>query len=234
VTLRRPIVLEDRRPTDVVTAVIIPMDGVSRMPVRNGVAVQLWDPDRGIARPNRLIRNLSGHLVLVDEQADQDLTFRVDPTRAGYLGPLLVTFNPAHEGVSRIVALEPRPDGPLPPNATVVRGMVVRSTRPLVRPDGRAVASPEAGVTVTVELPAEVRGGRGMPATTDGRGVFVLVVGLKPIVTSEGIEPVDATLRFDKPETPSQVITVALDHGRTHVFSAPVDLDRANRPDFNP
>ena len=232
-TTRPTIAFQDRGPTDVVTAVVIPMDGVSRLLVRRGVTVELWDPSRQTPRPNRLIRNLSGHLVLVNEPADQDLTFRVDPTGAGYRGPVFVTFNPAQDGVSRVVALEPRPDQPLPGHATVVRGMVVRSGRPATLPDGATVPGPAPGVTVTVELPPETTGHQ-FPATTDERGVFVLAVGLNPIVNPEGIEAADATIRFDPTGAPSRTIPVQLQHGRTHVFAAPVDLDGTGEPGFRP
>jgi hypothetical protein len=233
VTARRAIAFQDHGPTDVVTAVVIPMDGVSRLPVRRGVTVELWDPASQAPRPGRLIRNLSGHLVLVNEPADQDLTFRVDPAGAGYRGPVLVTFNPAQDGVSRVVALEPRPDRPLPGHATVVRGMVVRSGQPVTLPDGRTAPGPAPGVTVTVDLPPE-NSGHQFPATTDERGVFVLAVGLEPIVGPEGVERAEATIRFDPAGQPSRAIAVQLQHGRTHVFASPVDLDGTDEPGFWP
>ncbi|OLT00497.1 hypothetical protein BJF90_34870 [Pseudonocardia sp. CNS-004] len=61
-TTRPPIAFEQGR-TDVVTTVVIPIDGVTRRAVRRGLDVQLWDPAAQTARPNRLIRNLSGHIV---------------------------------------------------------------------------------------------------------------------------------------------------------------------------
>ena len=81
-TTRPPIAFEQAR-IDVVTAVVIPMDGVTRLRVRGGVNAQLWDPVREEARPNRLVRNLSGHIVLLNEPRDQDLTFRIEPGPAG-------------------------------------------------------------------------------------------------------------------------------------------------------
>jgi hypothetical protein len=125
-TTKRPIAFQQGR-TDVVTAVLVPIDGVTRLPVRSGVDAQLWDPVGQAALPNRLVRNLSGQLVLVNEPADQELTFRLDPARAGYRGPLYVTFTPSDDGVSRVVTLERRPDSAFDETTTLVRGSVVRS-----------------------------------------------------------------------------------------------------------
>ena len=177
---RPPIAFEPTR-TDVVTAVLIPVDGVTRRPVRSGLDALLWDPLRQVARPRRLVRNLSGHVVLLNEPADQDLTFRVDPAAAGYRGPLFITFNPARDGASMVVALERRPDRAFDDGTTLVRGSVVRSggsgspTQPM----------PVAGLTVTASPPAGSAGHQ-FPATTDERGVFALAVGLKLAATAEG------------------------------------------------
>jgi hypothetical protein len=224
---KRPIAFQQGR-TDVVTAVLVPMDGVTRIPVRTGVDAQLWDRVEEIPRSERLIRNLSGQLVLLNHPADQQLTFRIDPTRAGYRGPLFITFTPAADGVSRIVALERRPDSEFDATLTLVRGSVVRSAgtgspaEPAAVSGLRVTASPQAGAA-----------GHQFPVTTDERGVFALVVGLKRLgATDEAPAPVRTVLRFEKAGLPVRDISVDLDHGRTHVFAAPVDLDRDDRPPF--
>ena len=219
----RPIAFGKGR-TDVVTAVVIPIDGVTRLPVHSGLIAQLWDPARQVARPKRLIRNLSGHIVLVNESADQDLTFRIDPAAAGYRGPMFVTFNPASDGVSRVVALEPRPDSVFDETATLVRGSVVRTG------DGgsRLLPQPVSGLTVTATPPAAAAAHQ-FPATTDERGVFALVVGLKAPSTPEEQAPVSTILRFEKTGLPVREFAVGLDRGRTHVISEAVDLDRADQ-----
>ncbi len=224
--MTRPIAFEQAR-TDVVTAVLIPVDGVTRRPVRSGLDAQLWDPLRQIPRPNRLVRNLSGYVVLVNEPADQDLTFWIDPAAAGYRGPLFVMFNPARDGVSRVVALEPRPDRAFDDGTTLVRGSVVRSgggASP-IRPQ------PVAGLTVTA-TPRADSAGHQFPATADERGVFALAVGLKLPVTAEGPAPVPTVLRFEKAGLPVREVTFDLDEGRTHVFATAVDLDSDNPPHF--
>jgi hypothetical protein len=225
-TTRPPIAFEQGR-TDVVTAVVIPIDGVTRRAVRSGLDVQLWDPAAHTARPNRLIRNRNGHIVLVNEPTDQELTFRIDPSAAGYRGPLFVTVNPARDGVSRVVALEPRPDGAFDDAATLVRGVVVRSAggASLIQP------RPVPGLTVTARPPAG-SGGHQFPATTDERGVFALVVGLTVSDTDEERRPMPTVLRFEKAGLPVRELTVPLDQGTTHVFAAAVDLDRADRTPF--
>ena len=221
----RPCAFEQGR-TDVVTAVVIPIDGVTRLPVRNGLDAQLWDPVRQTARPNRLIRNLSGHIVLVNERADQDLTFRIEPAAAGYRGPLFVTFNPATDGVSRVVALEPRPDSVFDETATLVR-RIRRAVR------GRREPAPAAtGVrgSRSRQNPPPPRPAHQFPATTDERGVFALVVGLNAPATSEDHKPVRTVLRFEKTGLPVREFAIDLDRGRTHMFAAAVDLDRADHP----
>jgi hypothetical protein len=223
----RPMAFEQGR-TDVVTAVVIPIDGVTRLPVHSGLDAQLWDPVRQAARPNRLIRNLSGYIVLVNERANQDLTFRIEPTAAGYRGPLFVTFNPASDGVSRVVALEPRPDSVFDETATLVRGSVVRSGgggSPLL-------PQPVSGLTVTAKPPAAAADHQ-FPATTNERGVFALVVGLNAPATSEDHKPVRTVLRFEKTGLPVREFAIDLDRGRTHTFAAAVDLDRADHPPWD-
>jgi hypothetical protein len=206
------------------TAVVILIDGVTRLPVRGHLDAQLWDPVRQVARPNRLIRNQSGYIVLVNERANQDLTFRIEPAAAGYRGPLFVTFNPATDGVSRVVALEPRPDSVFDEAATLVRGSVVRSGgggSPLL-------PQPVSGLTVTA-TPTAAEAAHQFPATTDERGVFALVVGLKPPTTDEEQTPVSTVLRFEKTGLPVREFAIDLARGRTYTFASAVDLDRADQ-----
>lgn len=226
--MTRPPIAFEPTLTDVVTAVLIPVDGVTRRPVRSGLDAQLWDPQRQLARPRRLVRNLSGHVVLLNEPNDQDLTFRIDPAAAGYRGPLFVTFNPARDGDSRVVTLEPRPDHAFDDGTTLVRGSVVRSG------GGGTPARPQpvAGLTVTASPPTGAAGHQ-FPATTDERGAFALAVGLKVAATAEGPFPVQTALRFDKPGLPVREFTVALVEGRAHVLAEPVDLDSDDQPHFS-
>jgi hypothetical protein len=218
----RPIIFEAGR-TDVVTAVVIPVDGVTRLPVRSGVDVQLWDPVDDYPLPVRIVRNLSGRLVLLNEPADQELSFRVDGRPAGFQGPLFVTFNPAQDGRSRVVLLARRPDSDFGETATLVRGSVVRSA-------GDDPPGPVSGLTVSAR-PQAGSAGPQFPATTDERGVFALVVGLRLVSVNEPA-PVPTTIHFEKDGLPVREFDVDIEHGRTHVFAEPVDLDSAVRPAF--
>jgi hypothetical protein len=212
--------------TDRVTAVIIPMDGATRIPVRRGIDVQLWDREQQQARPIRLVRNLDGQTALLNEEADQEFTFRIGTERSYYRGPLLTTFNPAVDGTTHVVALERRPDAPFDDVATLVRGVVVRPD-----PAGTGEAMPADDVKVTV-FGAEVPGQQ-FPATTDNRGTFALIVNIRRPGPDE-IPTVQARLRFEKEGLPSRILDVTLAHGRTHVFSAPVDLDGNSPVRFRP
>jgi hypothetical protein len=189
-----------------------------------GVDVELWDTDHQAARPFRLVRNLSGHAVLLNQPADQDLTFRILPSRTDYRGPALVTFNPALDGVSRVVPLERRPDASFDDVAILVRGWVVRSSG---QPNSDALV-PVAGLTVSVR-PSQGRPGRHFPATTDDNGDFALAVG-RP--SSADADPLTATLHFAKDGLPVRNLEVNLEAGRVHVFSAPIDLDGTEQPPF--
>lgn len=211
----RPVSFEQGR-TDVVTAVVVPMDGATRLPVRSGIDVQLWDQAGHRAVPTRLIKNLSGQAVLLNEAPDQDLTFRIVTERSFYRGPLLVTFNPAHDGTRQVVALERRPDAPFDDVATLVRGIVAR------QPDEeRGEAEPVEGVTVSVDVASP---GHQFSATTDGRGSFALIVDLRPPAPDEPTT-VPAQLNLTENGQLLRTLAVALEHGRTHVFSVPIDLD---------
>jgi hypothetical protein len=194
------------------TDVVIPMDGVTRVPVRTGLQVQLWDPTTDQARPGRVVLNLSGQAAVLNEAADQQLTFRVLTGRTYYRGPVLVTFNPAQDGPTQVVALERRPDAPFDDVATLVRGVVVRSAGGL---------RPMQGVRVSAAVPSP---GHQFPVTTDDRGAFALAVGLRPPGPDE-LPAVTGTLRFDSKGLPPRTLTVAIRHGRTHVFADPIDLD---------
>lgn len=220
--------LSDHGPTDVVTAAIVPMDGVTRLPIRSGVIVELWDQVREVPIPKRIIRNLSGHLVLVNEPPDRELTFRIDARAAGYRGPTFDTFNPATQGVRRVVRLEPATDAVLPANATVLHGIVVRSSRPRTQADGGREPSPVAGITVAAQPPAGLSGHQ-FPATTDDRGAFVLVVGLRPILSIEPVEPVKTTIDFSTADRLLLTVDIELHHGRTHLATTAIDLDDANQ-----
>lgn len=207
-----------------VTAVIIPMDGATRIPVRQGIDVQLWDPERQQVRPIRLIRNLDGQTALLNEDADQALTFRITTERSYYRGPLLTTFTPAVDGTHHVVALERRPDASFDDIATLVRGAVVRTD-----PSGMGTTVPVDGVKVSV-FGAEVTGHQ-FPVTTDGRGSFALIVNIRR-PGPDDTPTVKARLRFEKEGLPARIVDVPLTHGRAHVFSAPVALDGNGRVRF--
>ncbi|WP_341358353.1 hypothetical protein V5H98_11195 [Georgenia sp. M64] len=204
--------------TDVVTAVVTLMDGATRRPVRGDVDVTLWDVAAGQPRPVAVVRNLSGQAVVLNAPPGEDLTFRIGTERSIYRGPVLLTVNLATDGVRHVVALERRPDAPFDDVATLVRGVVVRS------PAGGA--EPVDGATVSAAAPGP---GRQFPATTDARGAFALVVELRPPAPDEPVE-IDVVLTVGKDGLPTRTLAVQLQHGRHHVFTAPVDLDDAVIP----
>jgi hypothetical protein len=209
-----PVIGSEPSRTDTVTAVLIAMDGVTRRPVIGGVSAELTVPHR-----RRLVRNLRGQLVLLNERPDQELTFTVAPEAAGYRTPPPVTFNPARDGVVQVVALERDLAGSF--EGTVVRG-TVRQAGP--------VAGPVAGATVSATPPAALAG-RQFPATTDARGSFALVVGLR----LSGVEepaPIQVRLRFEGPEGANREFQVDLEPGRRHVFARPVELDGHDVPEL--
>jgi hypothetical protein len=214
--------------TDTVTAALIPVDRFSRLPVRRGVVATLWDVGRDQARPDRLVRNLSGHLVLLNQPRDVDYTFRVDAAAAGYRSPLDVTFNPSVEGIGLVVWLERSAGFGFESETTLVRGMVVRTAG-----DGRpGNPSPVADLTVSV---VATQPGQPPPflTTTDKRGVFALAVRLEFDPGAPG-EPASTILRFEKAGVPVRALTRLLSHGQTHVFDEPIDLDGNNDPPFGP
>lgn len=203
--------------TDRVTAVIIPMDGATRIPVRSGIDVQLWDPGKQEVRPVRLIKNLSGHSVLLNEETNQELTFRIVTQRSHYLGPVFTTFNPEVDGTARVVALERRPDASFDDIATLVRGLVVRSAGA-----GDAGTYPVEGVQASASVSDTAR--HQFAVRTDDRGAFALIVNIKRPAPDEA-QTVPAQLLFEKDGQPSRILDVNLKHGQTHVFSRAIDLD---------
>jgi hypothetical protein len=222
--VKPPVLILDQQRIDAVTVALVFMDGVTRRPVRTGVAVQCWDVQRDAPRPNRLVRNLSGYMVLLNESPDQAVTFRIDATEAGYRSPGLFTVTPAVDGISHVIALEPAIDGLT--EGTLVRGTVVRSGGP----GSPSAPVPMGGVTVTAS-PEPSLAGRQFPATTDDRGAFALAVGLKPMPT-EPPATVQVSLAFEKPGVPAREFAVDLAPGRLHVFSGRVDLDGHDVPPF--
>lgn len=212
--------------TDTVTAALMPVDRFSRLPVRRGVDARLWDVERDRARPDRLVLNLSGHLVLLNQPREAEYTFRVDAAAAGYRSPLDVTLNPSVDGVGSVVWLERQVDFGFDSDTTLVRGMVVRTAG-----DGKpGDPSPVPGLTVSVPSTQSRRPPRFL-ATTDDRGVFALAVRPE-FDPGAPDEPVPTTLRFQKAGAPVRDLVRPLSHGRTHVFSEPIDLDRNNEPTF--
>jgi hypothetical protein len=210
---------------DRVTAVIIPMDGATRAPIRTGIEVQLWDADRDQALPTRLIRNLSGHWVLLNSGTDQELAFRILTDRSYYRGPVFTTFNPQREGrQDHVVALERRPDASFDDIATLVRGVVVHRDFP-----GTGEALLQEGVKVSASGTGVT--GRQFPVTTDRRGTFALIANIRRPGPDE-TPTVQARLEFERQGLPSRTIDVALQHGVTHVFSSPVDLGESDHIKF--
>ncbi|MFC8130895.1 hypothetical protein [Streptomyces sp. NPDC057302] len=210
----------DRDRVDVVTAVVHLIDGLTRRTVSHGVGVQLWDPSRRTPRPAQSVRNRSGLFVLLNHPADEDLTFRVTATRGGYRNPDLITFRPSRDGRLRVQALQRRPDADFGDVAVLVRGTVIRSG------GDPGVRVPVAGLTVIAEPPPDVAG-RQFPATTDENGVFALAVGITALAMGEPA-PVRTRLHFER----ARDLLVDLEHGRSHTFSADIDLDGDTRPAF--
>ncbi|RAK34468.1 hypothetical protein B0I29_11167 [Actinoplanes lutulentus] len=203
--------------TDVVTAVLHLIDGLTRRTVLRDAEVHL---DTAGRRETRLIRNRSGLFVLLNHPAGEDLTFRVTAGRAGYREPGPITFRPSRDGVLRVVALERRADAGFGDVAVLVRGTVIRSGgEPGVR-------EPVAGLTVSAEPPPEAAG-RQFPATTDGDGVFALAVGITVAPLGEPA-PVPTVLHFGA----DRDVAIDLEHGREHVFAADIDLDGDTVPRF--
>jgi hypothetical protein len=204
--------------TDRVTAVIIPMDGATRIPICAGIEVQLWNPDRNEALPTRLIRNLSGQWVLLNASADQDLVFRILTDHVRYRGPVVTTFNPKREGrPDKVVALQRRPDASFDDIATLVRGVVVQRDQP-----GTGQAVPQEGVRISVSGAGLI--GHQFPIITDDRGSFALIVCIRRPGPDEA-PTTQARMHFEKDGALPKDLDVTLKHGITHVFSSGIDLD---------
>lgn len=212
---------------DVVTAVLVPADRASRRAVTSGVTVTLWDPDRGRAQPDRMVRSLSGALVLLNRPLGQPYTFRVDPSGAGYAGPFTVEFRPTAAARRRVLWLSSRPDSPVDAGATVVRGVVTRS-----------VAGASATGLEVAALPDAPDGGPpddGDPVfvgVTDRGGSFAVVLRLEPSDDGDVSTPVDTLITLNRGGSPERDLVVPLRPGRQHVFSEPLDLDGDNEPPF--
>lgn len=218
------IVPDDHRPfrTDEVTAALVPADPYSRRVVTSGVSVSLWDGDRDRALPDRLVRNLSGHLVLLNRPLDTEYVFRIDPRPAGYQGPFDVHFRPGEAARRRVVWLQARPDKAFDPDTTLLRGVVIRdgdSTKPAA--GAQLVAEPGQADPVSFQ------------ATADERGAFALAVRLEPVVLGDDLLPVTTKLTVMDPETGAgRELDVELDRSREHIFVEPLDLDGTNEPPF--
>jgi hypothetical protein len=218
------IAFDDAQPykKDTVTLALVPADSYTGSPVTAGVRAWLWDPVRARPLPDRLVRNLSGQLVLLNRPLDTTYTFRLDPRDAGYSGPFDVEFTPDDEHRRLVVWLQPRPDKVFDPGTTLVRGVVVRDGA-LQRPaeQARVVARPDE--------PAS----RPFAATTDERGGFAVAVRLGLVVGGEEPLPVPTTLSITAAsDGTSRELDVQLDRGREHIFTEPIDLDGTNEPPF--
>jgi hypothetical protein len=212
---------------DEVTAVLVPADRTSRRPVTSGVRATLWDDQNDRALPDRLVRNLSGALVLLNRPLGETYTFRIDPTAAGYSGPFLVTFQPDAGNRRQIVWLASRPDSPFEPGTTLIRGVVTR-------------AAPNASAAGLEIAAVPRRGDGGAPqdddptftGITDTRGSFAIAVHLEAPDDGDLDATVETALTLNRGGTPHRELVVHLDHGREHVFAEALDLDGANEPPF--
>jgi hypothetical protein len=212
---------------DDVTAVLVPADRTSRRPVTTGVQVTLWDDQNDRALPDRLVRNLSGALVLLNRPLGETYTFRIDPTAAGYSGPFLVAFQPQAGNRRQVVWLATRPDSPFGPGTTLVRGVITRTA-----PNASA-----AGIEV-VAVPR--RGDGGVPQAddpayvgmTDEHGGFAVALRLEPPDDGDFDAAVETALTLNGARDPHRELLVQLDHGHEHVFAEPLDLDGDNEPPF--
>ena len=212
---------------DEVTAVLVPADRTSRRPVTSGVRATLWDDQNDRDLPDRLVRNHSGALVLLNRPLGETYTFRVDPTAAGYSGPFLVAFQPEAGNRRRIVWLSSRPDSPFDQGTTLVRGVVTRTA-----PNASA-----AGIEIAA-VPR--RGDGGAPqdddptftGISDERGSFAVAVHLEPPDDGDLDATVETALTLNRGGMPHRELVVQLDHRREHVFAEALDLDGSNEPPF--
>jgi hypothetical protein len=212
---------------DKVTAVLVPADRTSRRAVTSGVTATLWDSATGRPLPDRMIRNLSGSLVLLNRPLGQAYTFQIDPTGAGYSGPFSLTFQPEAANRRRVVWLSSRPDSPIEPGTTVVRGVLTRS----------AIGTTASGIEVAA-VPRRADGGapaEGDPVfagITDKRGGFAVALRLERPDDGDLQPTVETTMTLNRERNPRRDLVVQLHYGREHVFAEPLDLDGANEPPF--
>lgn len=212
---------------DEVTAVLVPADRASRRAVTSGVTAVLWDPTTDRALPDRMVRNLSGGLVLLNRPLGRDYTFRIDPTGAGYAGPFPLTFRPLAASRRRIVWLASRPDSSIEPGTTTVRGVVTRSVAGASASGLEVVAVPRRG-----DGAAPAAGDPEFVGITDARGAFAVAVRLEPADDGDLADPVETAITLNRGANPHRDLVVQLRHGREHVFAEPLVLDGANEPSF--
>ncbi|TCM35990.1 hypothetical protein [Kribbella sp. VKM Ac-2568] len=212
---------------DVVTAVLVPADRASRRAVTSGVTATLLDPTAERALPDRMVRSLSGALVLLNRPLGQAYTFRIDPTAAGYAGPFTLAFQPQAAARRRVVWLSSRPDSPIDAGATVVRGVITRSAA-----DASASGLEVAAVPDRSDGGAPADGDPTFVGITDRSGSFAVALSLEPPDDGDLTAEVDTTITLNRGGTPQRDLVVPLRPGREHVFSEPLDLDGNNEPPF--
>lgn len=212
---------------DEVTAVLVPADRTSRQPVTSGVRATLWDDQNDRDLPDRLVRNLSGALVLLNRPLGETYTFRVDPTAAGYSGPFLVAFQPDAGNRRQIIWLSSRPDSPFDPGTTLIRGVVTRTA-----PNASAAGIEIAAVPRRGDGGAPQNDDPTFTGITDERGCFAVAVHLEAPDDGDLDATVETALTLNRGGTPHRELVVHLDHGHEHVFAAALDLDGVNEPPF--
>ena len=212
---------------DDVTAVLVPADRTSRRPVTTGVQATLWDDQNDRALPDRLVRNLSGALVLLNRPLGEPYTFRIDPTAAGYSGPFLVAFQPEAGNRRRVVWLASRPDSPFDPGMTLVRGVITRTA-----PNASAAGLEVAAVPRRGDGGAPQDDDPRFTGITDQHGGFAVAVRLEPPDDGDLEASVETAMTLNRGGTPHRELVVQLDHGREHIFAEPLDLDGDNEPPF--
>lgn len=208
--------------TDRVTAVIIPMDGATRLPIRTGIHAELWDVAHRRPHPTRLVTNLGGQVVLLNVDADQELTFRILTARSPYRGPVFTTFNPKQDGIAHVVALERRTDASFDDITTLVLGVVTRAD--FVDSDR---VLPVEGAIVSVHGVDRPQ----FSVTTDHRGAFALPVDLSRPAPDEAPE-VNAEIHIERDGRVVRTVPVSLEHGRSHHFAAPISLNEEGAVGF--
>lgn len=214
-------------PFDEVTAVLVPADRTSRRPVTSGVRATLWDDENDRDLPHRLVRNLSGALVLLNRPLGEIYTFRVDPTAAGYGGPFLVAFRPDADNRRQIVWLSSRPDSPFDPGTTLIRGVVTRTA-----PNASAAGIEIAAVPRRGDGGAPQDDDHTFTGISDERGSFAVAVHLEPPDDGDLDATVETALTLNHGAIPQRELVVHLDFGREHVFAEALDLDGSNEPPF--